>query len=89
MNLKEKDLVILNDFFLHNSYIDYFQISSKDILLHKRIDKASIYQYLNLSRWYRHIEIILQDNNSQIILQEASNLKSETIEIKTSSGKVL
>ncbi|RXG53188.1 hypothetical protein Avbf_09215 [Armadillidium vulgare] len=38
MQIKEKDLLILDSYFLNNSYIDKFSPSKADLYLHKLIN---------------------------------------------------
>lgn len=61
MQIKEKDLLILDSYFLNNSYIDKFSPSKADLYLHKLINSNVIEKFSNLKRWYHHISSVIEN----------------------------
>ena len=50
----------LDEYLLTRSYITGYQASKDDITVHAALPKASSAEYVNVSRWYNHIEALLR-----------------------------
>ncbi|XP_024031521.1 LOW QUALITY PROTEIN: elongation factor 1-delta [Morus notabilis] len=50
----------LDDYLLTRSYITGYQASKDDITVHTGLSKAPSAEYVNVSRWYNHIEALLR-----------------------------
>jgi len=50
----------LDEYLLTRSYITGYQASKDDITVHAAISKPPSSEYVNLSRWYHHIEALLR-----------------------------
>ncbi|KAF7123098.1 hypothetical protein RHSIM_Rhsim12G0173700 [Rhododendron simsii] len=50
----------LDDYLLARSYITGYQASKDDITVHAAISKPPSSEYVNVSRWYNHIEALLR-----------------------------
>ncbi|KAF7149695.1 hypothetical protein RHSIM_Rhsim02G0250400 [Rhododendron simsii] len=50
----------LDDYLLTRSYITGYQASKDDITVHAAISKPPSSEYVNVSRWYNHIEALLR-----------------------------
>ncbi|KAE9451881.1 hypothetical protein C3L33_16218, partial [Rhododendron williamsianum] len=50
----------LDDYLLTRSYITGYQASKDDITVHTAISKPPSSEYVNVSRWYNHIEALLR-----------------------------
>ncbi len=56
----EAGLKKLNEYLLTRSYITGYQASKDDIIVHAAFAKAPSADYVNVSRWYNHIEALLR-----------------------------
>ncbi|KAB7507788.1 Tryptophan--tRNA ligase, cytoplasmic [Armadillidium nasatum] len=63
MQIKERDLLIFDSYFLNNSYIDKFSPSKADLYLHKLINSNVIEKFPNLKRWYNHISSVIENQS--------------------------
>ncbi|XP_057964090.1 elongation factor 1-delta-like isoform X2 [Malania oleifera] len=50
----------LDDYLLTRSYITGYQASKDDIAVHSALSKAPLAKYVNVSRWYSHIDALLR-----------------------------
>ncbi|KAL6319388.1 hypothetical protein AAG906_014062 [Vitis piasezkii] len=50
----------LDEYLLTRSYISGYQASKDDITVHAALSKAPSSEYVNVSRWYNHIEALLR-----------------------------
>uniref|UniRef100_A0A7N0RJS2 Translation elongation factor EF1B beta/delta subunit guanine nucleotide exchange domain-containing protein n=1 Tax=Kalanchoe fedtschenkoi TaxID=63787 RepID=A0A7N0RJS2_KALFE len=50
----------LDEYLLTRSYITGYQASKDDLVVHAALPKAPSAQYVNISRWYDHIEALLR-----------------------------
>ncbi|WKA07919.1 hypothetical protein VitviT2T_025689 [Vitis vinifera] len=50
----------LDEYLLTRSYISGYQASKDDITVHAALSKAPSSEYVNVSRWYNHIESLLR-----------------------------
>ncbi|GFZ07887.1 translation elongation factor EF1B/ribosomal protein S6 family protein [Actinidia rufa] len=50
----------LDEYLLTRSYITGYQASKDDITVHAALSKAPSSEYVNVSRWYNHIEALLR-----------------------------
>ncbi|KAL0425266.1 UNVERIFIED_CONTAM: Elongation factor 1-delta [Sesamum radiatum] len=50
----------LDDYLLSRSYITGYQASKDDLTVHAALSKAPSANYVNVSRWYNHIEALLR-----------------------------
>jgi len=50
----------LDDYLLTRSYISGYQASKDDITVHAALSKAPSVEYVNVSRWYSHIDALLR-----------------------------
>ncbi|KAK6920540.1 Translation elongation factor EF1B, beta/delta subunit, guanine nucleotide exchange domain [Dillenia turbinata] len=56
----EAGLKKLDDYLLTRSYISGYQASKDDIIVHAALDNAPSAEFVNVSRWYNHIEALLR-----------------------------
>jgi elongation factor 1-beta len=56
----EAGLKKLDEYLLSRSYITGYQASKDDITVHAAFAKAPSSEYVNVSRWYNHIEALLR-----------------------------
>ncbi|OAY76438.1 elongation factor 1-delta-like [Ananas comosus] len=56
----ESGLQKLNDYLLTRSYITGYQASKDDLAVHGALASAPSSEYVNVSRWYKHIEALLK-----------------------------
>ncbi|KAK4486148.1 hypothetical protein RD792_008816 [Penstemon davidsonii] len=50
----------LDDYLLSRSYITGYQASKDDLTVHAALSKPPSSEYVNVSRWYNHIEALLR-----------------------------
>ncbi|KAL8474566.1 hypothetical protein ACS0TY_031137 [Phlomoides rotata] len=50
----------LDDYLLSRSYITGYQASKDDLVVHAALSKPPSSDYVNVSRWYNHIEALLR-----------------------------
>ncbi|KAL6517992.1 hypothetical protein OROMI_033693 [Orobanche minor] len=50
----------LDDYLLSRSYITGYQASKDDLIVHAALSKPPSSDYVNVSRWYNHIEALLR-----------------------------
>ncbi|GMY15099.1 elongation factor 1-delta [Fagus crenata] len=50
----------LDDYLLTRSYISGYQASKDDVTVHAALSKAPSAEYVNVSRWYSHIDALLR-----------------------------
>ncbi|KDP30930.1 hypothetical protein JCGZ_11306 [Jatropha curcas] len=56
----ESGLKKLDDYLLTRSYITGYQASKDDVTVYAALPKAPSSQYVNVSRWYKHIDALLR-----------------------------
>ncbi|KAK6914841.1 Translation elongation factor EF1B, beta/delta subunit, guanine nucleotide exchange domain [Dillenia turbinata] len=80
----EAGLQKLDDYLLTRSYITGYQATKDDITVHAAIDKAPPAMFVNVSRWYNHIEALLRisgvsGDGSGVIVEGAASITEEAI----------
>ncbi|KNA19681.1 hypothetical protein SOVF_059140 [Spinacia oleracea] len=50
----------LDDYLLSRSYITGYQASKDDLTVYSSVTKKSLDAYVNVSRWYKHIDALLR-----------------------------
>ncbi|XP_024026301.1 elongation factor 1-delta [Morus notabilis] len=74
----------LDDYLLTRSYISGYQASKDDITVHAALSKASSAEYVNVSRWYNHIEALLRisgvaGEGSGVVVEGAAPITEEAV----------
>ncbi|KAF3436870.1 hypothetical protein FNV43_RR19623 [Rhamnella rubrinervis] len=74
----------LDDYLLSRSYITGYQASKDDITVHAALPKAPSAEYVNVSRWYNHIEALLRisgvaGEGSGVVVEGSAPITEEAV----------
>ncbi|KAK7832519.1 elongation factor 1-delta [Quercus suber] len=74
----------LDDYLLTRSYITGYQASKDDITVHAALSEAPSAEFVNVSRWYNHIDALLRisgvsEEGCGVIIEGAAPIEEEAI----------